>query len=275
MAKSIVRRPSRPYVELLENRNQPGSILTAGFELSLLASSFVDHGLVSVMTPTSAGVVNPVESGVSPTIGPAPEMERPSEVGTRGPNLHFYGGDFNYGMNDTGLANEYNTDLADARTYDGVRARELWKWDCLFSHNLMNFTGVQEAYVHVIGPGKFKEGMENGGLSNAYPRTLHPATQTVYSNGGYGYIEYEIKVCGLGLELPQGQYYFNVQPVGFGYGRSFGATTHGLNGKGSPLYNDDSWFHVPDHGYYWADTDKVFGIGTWDFSQGICSAPAC
>jgi hypothetical protein len=175
----------------------------------------------------------------------------------------------------TGLANEYNTSIPDARTYDGVRARGAWTWDCLFSHNLMDFTGVQQAYVHIIGPGKFKEGQPNGGLPDAYPRTLHSATQTFYSDGNFGIPEYEIKVCGLSLQLPQGQYYFNVQPVGFGSGRSFAANTIGMNGKGSPLYNDDSWFHSPYFDAFWVDTNKFFGIGTWDFSQGICSAPAC
>jgi hypothetical protein len=320
--KSAVRRSSRPYVECLENREQPGFFIPTGFDPSILANSLT--GLFSVFDgPVAARVIarstselvqlresgdleqrplfqssrdlnrgipiNSINPGLeavfgidaarpdpSATLGPYVRTERPSNAGTRGPELLFYGGDFSASMDDSGLLNGYNMSFADARPYDAVRARGLWTWDCLFSHNLMTYTGVQQAYVHVIGPGKFQEGVPNGGLLDAYPRTLHSATQAFVSNGGFGLIEYEIKACGLNLQLPQGHYYFNVQPVGFGTGASYGATTHGLNGKGSPLYNDDSWFHFPEQGYQWVDTNLPFGNAqNWDFSQGICSAPAC
>src|SRR5262245_31022831 len=166
MTKSVVRRPSRPYVEGLEKRDQPGSVLTGGLDPSLLASSWLSHSLLSVfdelvaarvMTPTNTGVVNSVASGdttqpplsrsdldvpasippnwavprlqdvfglgatrpdLSLTLGSGTGMERPGDVGTRGPNLLFYGGDFD---GRSALANEYNTLVSDARVYDNVR----------------------------------------------------------------------------------------------------------------------------------------------------------
>jgi hypothetical protein len=201
MMKSNVWRSSRPCVEGLESREQPGSIMTAGFDPSLLAGSFLGKGLLRVfdepvaargITRMSTGVVNLVETGgtiqppafssdldvstptptnsvvpsledvfghgatrsdPSPTIGPEAGMERPGDAGTRGPDLLFYAGDAD---GRAGWANEYNTQVSDARVYDDVRVRADWTMDCLFSHNVMNFVGVQQAYVHIIGPGQVK-----------------------------------------------------------------------------------------------------------------------
>jgi hypothetical protein len=203
---------------------------------------------------------------------------------TRGPNLLFYSGDAD---SRAALSNAYNTGVSDARVYDDVRLRGAWTVDCVFSHNVMNFTGVQQAYVHIIGPGQVTGGQPNGGLSEAYPRTLVSATQTATGIVHHGLTEYEVKACGLGLNLPQGHYYFNVQPVGFGTGLSYQSSTDGKNhsggaggtvggaGKGSPLANDNSWFDSVHFGYTFADTNAIHGAGIWDYSGGMCSAPAC
>jgi hypothetical protein len=225
---------------------------------------------------------------ISEYLNERPGMARPgSNSGSRGPNLLNYNGDFD---TRNGLANEFNTIVTDARTYDGFRIRGSATKDCFFSHNLMNFTGVTTANVHVIGPGFVTGGVSNGGLATVFSGTALPATQVATGLSGFGFTEYEIKVCGLGLTFGPGHYYVNVQPIGVaGVGRSFNSTANGLDNpagggaggtvdgasKGGPGANDDSWFDSPYYSAVFADSELYLGTGPFDFSTGVCMAPSC
>jgi hypothetical protein len=234
-----------------------------------------DAALAQPEVPALADIVGhgPPQSGRLPmTIGGhVGDPARPGgDIGSKGPNLLFYGGDTNEAG---GLANEYHSLVRDARVYDDVRIRGEWTIDCLLSRNLMTFTGVIQANAEIRGPGQMSEG---NGLTQAKYAPGASATQKLTGFSAFGYLEYEVKACGLGFgSLPQGHYYINVQPIGFGSGRSFQSDTDGAKGKGSPLANDNTWFDSLYFGYDFTDVATVYGIGTWDFTAGICSAPAC
>jgi hypothetical protein len=316
----------QPQLMALEGREQPGSLLNTGLDASFLAGAFLGDVLASrpaqvatqvpakkaealdlaIQLPTELQIVKNSAVTVaeatsmedvaglgipsakpSMTLSETPGMVRPGgNYGTRGPFLLNYNGDAD-GRN--GLANEFNTIVTDARTYDAFRIRGSATKDCFFTHNLMNFTGVTTANVHVIGPGFVTGGVANGGLPTVFSGTALPATQTATGLAYFGYTDYEVKVCGLGLTFGPGHYYVNVQPIGVaGVGRSFNSTTSGLAvggsgaggtasgaSKGGPGANDDSWFDSPYYGAVFADTGTYLGAGSWDFSTGVCSAPAC
>jgi hypothetical protein len=212
--------------------------------------------------------------------------QRPGDfTGERGADLLNYRGDFD-GVN--GLANEFNTVVSDARTFDNYRVRGNPTKDCVFTHNLMNFTGVGTANVQIRGPGFATSGVD-GGLPLVFNGTAMPATQLPTGLSGFGFTDYEIKVCGLGLDstdMPAGHYYLSVQPIGFGSGRSFNSTTNGADAGGSGVgttYGDkkggpgavgDSWFDSPYFGTGgWADSSIYLGVET-DFSGGLCQTVA-
>jgi hypothetical protein len=195
------------------------------------------------------------------------------DSGTRGPNLLFYGGDLD-GRN--GLANEFNTAVADARTFDDFRFRAPQVVDCMFSRNLMSFY-TSSANVTILGPGVATAGIPNGGLPVVYSGTALPATHTFTGNTAFGFFEVEVKVCGIGAAVAPGHYYYNVQPIGTGdpFSRSFHSTTSGANFKGAPIANHETYFDSPTFGAVFQDTTAQLGPGTWDFSGGLCNAPAC
>jgi hypothetical protein len=293
----------QPRVTRLENREQPGSVL---LDTSLLAGALLGSGLLdgddapAIIRQTSSGQVSqkPDLDNGTPQVGVPTNLVVPTTVerlpmtigdgigslpitrpiGSKGPDLYFHGGDLD-GRN--GLANEMNTLVSDARTYDDVRARKLWEQDCYSSNNLMSFTGLVSANVEVRGPGNMSEG---NGLAQYYYAKEAKATQVPTGLSAYGYTDYTVLSCGHAQQF-QGHYYINVQPIGFGSGRSFQSTTDGLAhggtggvygvGKGSPLANDNTWFDSTYFGYTFTDTANVFGAGTWDFSGGICKTAAC
>jgi hypothetical protein len=200
------------------------------------------------------------------------DFQRPgSDSGSRENNV-FYGGDFD-GRN--GLANEFNSVVTDARTYDDIRVRFGYDIECVFSRNLMDdmAADVVSANWEIRGPGMIETGVPppiaNGGTAFGIAAA---ATITPTGFSGFELIEYEVKVCGLsGLNiLPSGHYYLNVQPIGAGTGRSFQSTTSGAGPvKGQPIANDDTWFDSPPFGYSYVPASDIFGAGTWDFSGGM------
>jgi hypothetical protein len=219
----------------------------------------------------------------SPSLTPGGDsvLQRPGgDDGLRGPpNLLNYSGDFD-GVN--GQANEFGTSVPDARVFDGYRIRGNPVKDCFFSHNLMNFTGVVAANVKIVGPGTATAGVPNGGLPVVLDAKAVPATQAATGLSGFGFTDYEIKACGLKQTFPQGHYYVNVQPIGFGSGRSFQSTTSGgatggsgANGTvpgpgfGGPINNGDAYFDSPSFGAVWTS------LATQDYSGGVCQNSTC
>jgi len=315
----------QPNVLRLEGREQPGSMFSTGLDGAILAGAFGEEilkasrpALVNTQAPqkidsteiTLLPAARPLSVQTNGTIKQAetqsiaeisglsdqrkfatlaeyvkanPGLEqRPGDfTGERGNVLLNYGGDFD-GAN--GLANEFNTSVTDARTYDDYRIRGAVPKDCFFTHNLMNFTGVVAANVKIVGPGIAGPG-PNGGLPVVFDGLALPATQAATGLSGFGFTDYEIKVCGLGLTFPGGHYYTSVQPIGFGSGRSFNSTTDGANHGGGagdtvgggcighPCNNGDSWFDSPYFGTGGFSDASNFGVE--DFSQGVCSTPVC
>jgi hypothetical protein len=296
----------RPQVTTLEGREQPGSMFSTGLDASILAAGVLGEAIVQSSRPLmrttqapkkaeaaqvavqplskdaldvqSSGTIKQTDSTdmiVPPELA-VPAMtaadyakRRPGVFGestmdTRSNLTLFYGGNFD-GRN--GLANEFNTLVTDARTYDDWRIRSGFTIDCLFSRNLMTgLTSVTQANWSIRGPGVMSTG---NGLAVFASGTAAPATQVPTGFSGFGLIEYEIKVCGLNLNVPSGHYYINVQPIGFGSGRSFQSTTSGAGPvKGQPIANGDTWFDSPYYGASFVATSVYFGAGTWDFSGG-------
>jgi RHS repeat-associated protein len=182
-------------------------------------------------------------------------------------NCLFYGGDFN-GFN--GLANEQKTLVTDAHVYDDFHIfyPEVYHITGLFSRNLMDTTATG-ANVRILGPGYAQAGLVDGGLPQAYQALNLPVTVTPTGFSGFGYTEYQVLVNIPTLDLPPGHYYFDVQPIGNGTGRSFESTTSGANGVGYPINNDDSWFSSSFFGVTWGDAADQVGGSSADFSAGL------
>ena len=154
-------------------------------------------------------------------------------------NTMWYNGDFN---NVNGLANEKSTTTAQASVYDNFLVTSASGWDItdVFSDNLMNtnVTGATWEIRSGVSSG-------NGGTLVASGMTLTP-TVTATGRSGFGFTEFQVKVSGLSVHLPQlpaGQFYWlNVTPIGDGTGRSFDSDTSGANAVGSPAGNDMNAF---------------------------------
>ena len=184
----------------------------------------------------------------------------------------WYNGDFN-GVN--GLANEKNTTIAQASVYDNFTVTAAGGWDItdVFSDNLLstNVTGATWEIRSGVSSG-------NGGTLVASGSTATP-TVTATGRSGFGFTEYQVKVSGLTVHLPQlpaGQFYWlNVTPIGDGTGRSFDSSTSGLNAVGTPPGNDQNAFwDSTDFGAVFLPTsDPIVGQPA-DFSMGLIHLPA-
>jgi hypothetical protein len=235
----------------------------------------------------AAPVLSPLASARFGSIDSA--NVRPGDSsGERGPFLLNYNGDFD---TRNGLANEFAGGFANSATYDGFRIRGAAVKDCFFTHNLNLGFPYASANVTVLGPGFAVAGLVNGGLPVAFSGAGLAATNTPTGLAGFGFVETEVKVCGLGLALPGGHYYVSVQPVGGAGSLSYNSTASYTDnvannppgagfvdgaGKGGPGANDDSWLQSTDFtGGVFSNSDNFFGAGVWDFSTGVCSAPGC
>jgi hypothetical protein len=69
------------------------------------------------------------------------------------------------------------------------------------------------------------------------------------------------------LPNPQAIYYIGMRVIGVGTAEL--VTTSGVNGRGLPLANGNSFFHDPLNALTYTDTQNVLGAGTWDFSIGM------
>ena len=183
----------------------------------------------------------------------------------------WYNGDFN-GVN--GLANEKSTTTGQASVYDNFVVTTATGWDVtdVFSDNLLNtnVTGATWEIRSGITPG-------NGGTLVASGMTLTP-TVTATGRSGFGFTEYQVKVSGLNVHLPQlpaGQFYWlNVTPIGDGTGRSFDSDTSGANAVGVPPGNDlNSFWDSTDFGAVFVSTSDPIANQPADFSMGLIHQP--
>jgi len=189
------------------------------------------------------------------------------QQGATGPAVLWYNGDFD-GVN--GLANENNTTLGQSSVYDNFVVTDPNGWDlsAVFSNNLSN-TGITGATWEI------RSGVSagNGGTLVASGSTLSP-TVTPTGRSGFGFTEYQVKVTGLSVHLPQlpsGQFYWlNVTVIGNGTGRSFDSTTSGMNAVGMPPGNDmNAFLNSAQFGNVFTPTSDP-GIGQpYDFSMGV------
>jgi hypothetical protein len=178
----------------------------------------------------------------------------------------WYNGDFD-GVN--GLANERDTSLGSgqyASVYDdfNVNDAEGWDVDEVFSHNLenTNVTGATWEIRQGVSEG-------NGGTIIASGMTMTPVVTQV-GPGGFGFLEFEVKVIGLNVHLPQSDnpYWLNVTPTGDLTGRSFDSTTVGTNCIGTPCGNNQNAFF--DSNFFGAVFTSTANEGQpSDFSMGV------
>lgn len=168
----------------------------------------------------------------------------------------WYNGDFNF-VN--GTANEQNTNVSDAHTYDDftVSAGKVWNIDSIWSNNLMSFTGVTQATWSI------RTGVSAGNGGTVIASGASAATQTATGKSGFGYNEYNIGVSGLNINLNPGTYWLSVTPIGFSSGRSFNSFTSGLNAVGTPAGNDGNSFFKSS--YFGTN----FQAQNNDFSMGV------
>ena len=176
----------------------------------------------------------------------------------------WYNGDFN-GVN--GLANERDTSLGSgqfAQVFDdfNVNDAEGWDVDEVFSHNLENTNVVGATW-------EIRQGMSegNGGTLIASGMTATPVVTQV-GPGGFGFLEFEVKVTGLNVHLAPGTYHLNVTPTGDLTGRSFDSTTDGANCIGTPCGNNQNAFF--NSNFFGANYTSTANFGQpFDFSMGV------
>ena len=190
--------------------------------------------------------------------------------GAAGSVVLWYNGDAN-GVN--GLANEQNTTVAQAAVYDNFTVTAAGGWDItdVFSDNLMS-TNVTGATWEI------RSGVSEG-VGGTLVASGSTATPTVTATGRtfFGFIEYQVKVSGLTVHLPQlgaGLFYWlNVTPTGDTTGRSFDSSTSGLNAVGTPPGNDqNAFFNSTYFGAYFTSTANEGQ--PYDFSMGVIGVGA-
>jgi hypothetical protein len=177
----------------------------------------------------------------------------------------WYNGDYD-GRN--GLASEMNTLVADARTYDDFNVTSHHGWDV--THVWGNFqlmsTNVEQANFEI------RSGVSsgNGGTVVASGSNM-PATLTLHPVGRFLDITVDIALD-TPIHLDPGTYWLNVQPIGFGAGRSFVSTTGGNHCVKTPCGNNGNSFfdsHTFPFTFRPTNDPQLLGNGTWDFSYGV------
>ncbi|HEX4666507.1 MAG TPA: hypothetical protein VH207_07900 [Chthoniobacterales bacterium] len=193
-----------------------------------------------------------------------------SKIGRLSATTLWYNGDFN-GVN--GLANELDTSLGSgqyAHVYDDfvVNCESGWDITAVFSHDLENTNVVGATW-------EIRQGVSEGnpGTLIASGTTATPEV-TVYSGGGFGFTEFQIKVTGLSVHLDPGTYFLNVTPQGDLTGRSFDSTTSGANCVGTPCGNNQNAFF--DSNFFGAFYTSTANEGQpSDFSMGVEGSASC
>jgi hypothetical protein len=172
----------------------------------------------------------------------------------------WYNGDLN---SVNGLANERNTLVTQAAVYDDFIATANWTINAVFSDNLANttFTGADWEIRTGVAEG-------NPGTLIASGTTNSPLV-TLTGRSAFNYLEYQVEVTGLNVNLIAGtRYFLNVTPIGNGAGRSFDSNTSGANCIGTPCGNNQNAFF--NSTYFGANFTSTANEGQpTDFSMGV------
>jgi hypothetical protein len=174
----------------------------------------------------------------------------------------WYSGDFDF---TTGLANEINTSIGDARVFDDFTVTDAagWSIDRIWSNNLTGFTGVTQASWSI----RRGVGLGNGGTIVASGTSA--ATQTATGRTGFGMTEYTIMVSDLDIDLDPGQYWLQVTPIGRGTGRSFNGTTSGAGLVGLAMPGA-SFVNSPSFAVNFVAANSALGMpAPLNFSMGV------
>ena len=261
LANTLFRINSRPMkYPTLQKVTMTTMALVASLAFSARAGQPNQDG---PLAPTAKGAQISQKQSLSPAA-------LNSRIGKLSSNTLWYNGDFN-GVN--GLANELDTSLGSgqfAHVYDDfvVDCASGWDVTAVFSHDLEN-TNVTGATWEI------RQGVSAGnpGTLIASGTTATPEV-TVFSGGGFGFTEFQIKVTGLSVHLDPGTYFLNVTPQGDLSGRSFDSTTSGTNCVGTPCGdNQNAFFDSNFFGAFFASTAD-FGQ-PYDFSMGVEGSQAC
>jgi hypothetical protein len=174
----------------------------------------------------------------------------------------WYNGDFN-GVN--GLANERNTIVSDAATYDDFDVGSSITVTGVYSRDLVttgfSITGADWEIRSGLSGG-------NGGTLVASGFTPTPIF-TPTGRSAFNLPEYTVEVTGLNVNLASGIYWLMVRPVDSGTGRSYNSTTTGANCVGMPCGNDgNSFFNSTFFGANFVGTSTQLGFNA-DFSDGV------
>jgi hypothetical protein len=162
------------------------------------------------------------------------------------------------------------TTTGQASVYDNFVVTNPAGWDiaAVFSDDLSStvITGASWEIRSGVSSG-------NGGTLVASGSTLTP-TVTPTGRSGFGFTEYQVKVTGLNVHLPQlpaGQFYWlNVTVIGNGTGRAFDSDTSGLNAVGTPPGNDmNAFFNSTDFAANFLPTSDPTIDQPSDFSMGV------
>lgn len=139
-----------------------------------------------------------------------------------------------------------------------VTAPTGWNISAVFSNNLMTVTGITQASYEI------RSGVSVGNGGTLVSSGTLAATQTPTGRSFSGITEYQIRISGMTLFLPAGNYWLNVAPVGSGSGNSYNSSTTGTNAVGTPPGNNGNEFWHNPPGNYGATAPQ----GN-DFSNGI------
>ena len=173
----------------------------------------------------------------------------------------YYGGDLDTSdPNASGLANESDANIDNARTYDNFTVSGAsWHVTGLFTNNQTDLT---------IGSANWEI---RSGVSQGNGGTLlfsgNDGTPTITATGrsAFGYNEFNVAVD-VSLTLAPGTYWLSVQPVSGDNGRSFESNTFGLNAVGTHTANDDFF----DSNFFGANFDNANNYGVFPtFSSGV------
>jgi hypothetical protein len=162
------------------------------------------------------------------------------------PSSLWYNGDFNgVGYH----ANGVNTSDPPSQVYGefDVTGGPVANITTVFSDNLLS-TVVTGAEFEIRSGGPF-------GTLIASGSTQTPVI-TPTGRSGFGLNEFTVEVTGLAINLPPGNYWINVEPIGNGTGRSLNTTTTGTNCVGTPCGNGMS-FLLPEDTF----TSTNFSMG--------------
>ena len=185
-------------------------------------------------------------------------------------STYWYNGDPNL-VN--GLANEINTQIPGARTYDDFDVTSPVVVCAVFSNNFMNFTSSSPLVVELQALWEIRSGVSTGNGGTLIASGAGIATQTANGFDAFGLTGYTVEVSGLSVALNPGKYWLAVTPIGAGFGRSYLQTTSGANAIGSPQGNNlNAFFDSTFFGSNFAPSTSQ-SLDSTDFSMGVRVIP--